>query len=243
MLLLCKNIKCNKKLDFLLTPNKNICKNNSPNQAIDLLIYVHTSPEYTKRRILIRETWAQRSLFSDVRIIFSMGTSRDAQTNELLRLENSLYGDILQTNFVDSYYNLTYKCIASLEWINTNCQYVKHFLKSDDDVLVNTFAILDFVKTTNPFHTFTCHGWKSSLVMRDLDSKWFLSFFYFALSYFNFKIQRFIPNDTLKVKRYGKYCTGFAVIFDFSLLKSLYNATFDTEFFWVDDYYFTGKFT
>jgi hypothetical protein len=44
------------------------------------------------------------------------------------------------------------------------------------------------------------------------------------------------------VKRYGKYCTGFAVLFDFSLLKSLYNATCHTEFFWVDDYYFTGKF-
>ena len=97
------------KHDFVygLNPEHRICGSDS----IFLLVYVHSAPGNFKRRLSLRETWARRSMFRDMRLVFMMGTVSDAKINEHLLLENGLYKDIVSEDFVDSYKNLTYKGI------------------------------------------------------------------------------------------------------------------------------------
>ena len=90
--------------EFILNPEYKICKS----ESLFLLIYVHSAPGNLKRRLSIRETWAKRSMFRDIRIVFMMGSDNDLKMNNLVKLENSVYSDIVQENYLDSYKNLTY---------------------------------------------------------------------------------------------------------------------------------------
>lgn len=92
-------------LTYIFNPKKQICSN----QSVFLLVYVHTAPENYKRRLIIRETWSQRHLFSNVRIVFFTGLSSSSETNEMLKLESNLYKDIATASFIDTYRNLTLK--------------------------------------------------------------------------------------------------------------------------------------
>ena len=94
---------------YLLNPKFEICSREANKSPIFLLIYVHTSPENYKRRLVIRETWSQKHLFNNTRLVFFSGLSRQNHTNEMLRLEHSIYNDIVQNDYLDSYRNLTLK--------------------------------------------------------------------------------------------------------------------------------------
>ena len=93
---------------YLLNPGESICGINRGHNS-SLLVYVHTSPGNFKRRLSIRETWARRSMFHDIRLVFMMGSTDETKINERLLLEFEYYNDIVQENFQDSYRNLTYK--------------------------------------------------------------------------------------------------------------------------------------
>jgi hypothetical protein len=77
---------------YIHNPEGRICSN----QNVFLLVYVHTAPENYKKRLTIRETWSQRHLFSNVRIVFITGVSSHSDKNEILKLESNLYRDIIQ---------------------------------------------------------------------------------------------------------------------------------------------------
>lgn len=53
---------------YILNPGHIICQ-----KPPFLLIYVHSSPENFKNRILIRDTYSKRSEFNDIRLIFMLG--------------------------------------------------------------------------------------------------------------------------------------------------------------------------
>ena len=102
-----------RKFSYLLNPRFDICASESEKKVF-LLIYVHTAPENYKRRLVIRETWSQKHLFHNVRIVFFCGLSPQNITNDMLIFENSIYKDIVQKNFLDSYRNLTIKSLFNI---------------------------------------------------------------------------------------------------------------------------------
>lgn len=53
-----------------------------------------------------------------------------------LKEESTLYGDILQFNFTDDYYNLTLKTVSILRWTALHCSGARFLLKLDDDVFL-----------------------------------------------------------------------------------------------------------
>jgi hypothetical protein len=175
---------------FLINPGKSLCKTHG---KLLVLVYVHSAPENLKRRISIRETWAKQSYFkeTDMKMVFMLGVSKNnyAKTQKLLELEHSIYGDLVQEDFEDSYKNLTYKGIMSLKWISMYCSQTKYVLKVDDDIIVNTFTLLRHLKslnshqvTRNKQKTVMCLVWSKMVVQREKDQKWFI----FMLFYFNY---------------------------------------------------------
>lgn len=117
---------------FVKNPEHSICDK----KEIDLLIYVHSSPGNLKSRLMIRETWAKRALFPRTRIVFMLGSSQNRTVSDLIELESKIYNDIVQQDFIDTYRNLTLKCIMALRWVSAYCKTPKFILKTDDDVIV-----------------------------------------------------------------------------------------------------------
>jgi beta-1,3-galactosyltransferase 1 len=198
--------------NFTLNPEYQTCKSSQ----LFLLIYVHTAPVNFKRRLSIRETWARRSMFRDIRLVFMMGYTLDKKTTQLLTLESNLYQDLVQENFIDSYKNLTYKGIMAMKWISTYCQNAKFILKTDDDIITNPFILLRHLKSLNNHgliapKSLMCLVWNRMKPMRDKKSKWYLSRHDFENDY------------------YAQYCSGsaFVLIYLFQLIYIL----FDTSFF------------
>ena len=93
--------------NYIFNPEYNICGKDG--EKLFLLIYVHTAPINFKRRQSIRDTWARRSMFRDIRLVFMMGQTTDFKAKEYVKLESGIYNDIVMEDFVDSYKNLTYK--------------------------------------------------------------------------------------------------------------------------------------
>ena len=209
---------------YLLNPGKEFC---SIQNKLFLLVYVHTAPENLKRRIAIRETWANPSIVPDIKTIFIMGEVKDQRVIELIKLEYGIYKDIVQENFIDSYRNLTYKGIAALKWISTYCSNSKFILKVDDDMIVDIFAILEHLKSISHHNvikprSILCNLWNKSMVFRDRTSKWYVT-----------------KKEYLR-QWFGRYCSGAAFLITSDLAPDLFKVSFYVPFFWIDDYYMTG---
>jgi hypothetical protein len=155
---------------YILNPEYSVCDNS--NSSIYLLVYVHSGPTNYQRRIVIRETWATRTLFPDLRLVFMIGKSLDQNLMKAIEYENELYRDIVQEDFIDAYKNLTYKGVMALKWISTYCSKTKYVLKADDDIVVNTFTLINHLKfldkhNPNKNSTILCLLWQAMGVMRD----------------------------------------------------------------------------
>ena len=75
--------------------------------------------------------------------IFLFGLSASTKAQLQLQKESRDYGDIVISNFQDSYRNLTLKSISMLHWVSTYCHLAKYLVKVDDDMSWNMPAFLD----------------------------------------------------------------------------------------------------
>jgi hypothetical protein len=155
---------------YILNPGYSVCNNS--NSPVFILVYVHSGPSNYQRRIVIRETWATRTLFSDLRLVFMIGKTLDKNLMKAIEYENEIYQDIVQEDFIDSYKNLTYKGIMALKWISIYCSNTKYILKVDDDIVVNTFTLINHLKFLDKHYsdrqnTILCLLWQAMIVMRD----------------------------------------------------------------------------
>jgi hypothetical protein len=67
-------------------------------------------------------------MMSDTRVkhIFLVGQSFNTTLNELIIQESKLYKDIIQGDFVDTYFNLTMKILMGLKWTHLYCYSTFH---------------------------------------------------------------------------------------------------------------------
>ena len=128
--------------EFRLNPEYSICE---PEQGKSLLfiVFVILAPHHFDKRNLVRETWGNKSLSSDFKLIFTIGMSTEHTVNQKIADEFVLHNDILQlTNFNDSYFNMTTKIMKSFKWISEYCSNAFYVLRINDDVVVNTFQLI-----------------------------------------------------------------------------------------------------
>ena len=220
-----KTIVNSHDFDLILNPGVEFCKNQ---KNLFLLIYVHSDPRHLKQRIVLRETWAKQSMFSNIKTIFVMGVlSNQSKIMQLVKLEQNVYNDIVQENFEDSYRNLTYKAIAALKWVTYYCSNAKFILKVDDDIMTNIFVLLKHLKSLSDHNaikpnTIMCHIWWKSSVSRNNVDKWSLT------------------KEEYERDWFGSYCSGSAFVLTNDLVVNMFNISFYIPFFWIDDYYISG---
>ncbi len=203
---------------YIINPKESICKNKN----LTLLAFVLTRRDNFIQRETIRTTWANKTLFSQMRVIFMIGSSNDTELDKKIENESKLNGDIVQESFLDTYLNLTLKTIQGIKWVSNYCSNAKYILKVDDDVFVNSFSLLNYLDNlkleTN--NNLLCESHVNAPVQRELNSKFY------------------IPYNVINKKLYSQYCNGAAYVFQGNLAPSLYEASLHIKYFKFEDIYF-----
>jgi hypothetical protein len=81
-----------------------------------------------------------------MKLIFVLGKSENETINRMIVEEYNEHNDIIQKNFIDSYHNLTAKIMMGLNWVSKYCSNSKYILRINDDVVVNTYSLISYLK-------------------------------------------------------------------------------------------------
>ena len=119
-------------------------------QKIFLLIMVFTSPAYFDRRSVIRKTWAtDPTMKTRWKTVFLLGQAAGKSVqNEYLKVEGMMHRDLIRGAQEEHYHNLTLKTQMGLEWASKYCDF-QYLLKADDDVFVNPYLLMDYLRKPN----------------------------------------------------------------------------------------------
>ncbi|XP_051964583.1 UDP-GlcNAc:betaGal beta-1,3-N-acetylglucosaminyltransferase 7-like [Xyrauchen texanus] len=192
---------------------------------VDILVVVKSVIEEHDRREAVRKTWGKEQVIQGMRIktLFLLGTpasgkdSRNLQA--LVRYEDRTYGDILQWDFMDTFFNLTLKEVNFLKWFNIYCRKVPFIFKGDDDVFVHTKNLVELIG-------FKMEEKVENLIVGDTIFK--------AKPIRNRQSKYFIPKD-LYDKPYPPYLGGGGFLMSSQVAQRLFVVSENVELYPIDD--------
>lgn len=160
-----------------------ICKTKTP----FLILMVPVAPSDVAARDTIRKTWGSEKLVLGqmVETVFIMGLPGGAdaeQQQEKLKQENLQNHDLIQSNFQDSYRNLTIKTMVMLEWLAVHCVKASYVIKIDSDMLLHVQNLVKLLldDKTAKQNYMTGLVWWHSPVLRNPFNKFYLPVHVFA---------------------------------------------------------------
>ncbi|XP_053149123.1 beta-1,3-galactosyltransferase 2-like [Hemicordylus capensis] len=191
---------------FLLNePNK--CQQRTP----FLVLLVISEPSDVAKRKVIRQTWGNENLVPGVSILrlFLTGVHPvfGLPLQNLLAEESSLYRDIIQQDFLDSYNNLTLKTLMGMEWISKFCPNATYVMKADSDIFLNVdYMVSQLLQPHLPAKKdyMTGYIYRNTGPMRNKAYKWYVP-------------REVYPNDT-----YPPYCGGPGYVLSGDLAMKIY---------------------
>ncbi|XP_066546754.1 UDP-GlcNAc:betaGal beta-1,3-N-acetylglucosaminyltransferase 7, like [Amia ocellicauda] len=193
---------------------------------VHLLMVVKSVIEQHDRREAVRKTWGREQVIwgKKIKTLFLLGSpSMEKDTKNLQKLiqfEDRLYGDILQWDFMDTFFNLTLKEVNFLKWFNIYCPQVRFIFKGDDDVFVNTENLLELIDFKTEDRKVL------NLFVGDTISK--------AIPIRNRQSKYFIPKE-LYDKPYPPYVGGGGFLMSSELARRLFIVSNDMELYPIDD--------
>ncbi|XP_058518125.1 lactosylceramide 1,3-N-acetyl-beta-D-glucosaminyltransferase [Ochotona princeps] len=156
-------------------------------QDVLLLLFVKTAPENYDRRSAIRRTWGNEryvwsQLHANIKTLFVLGVPNPLKGEELQRKlvwEDEMYRDIIQQDFVDSFYNLTLKLLMQFSWANAFCPHARFLMTADDDIFIHMPNLIEYLRSleqmgVQDFWAGRVH-WGAPPV-RDRSSKYYVSY-------------------------------------------------------------------
>ena len=142
--------------DYFLykSPNsKCLSEDGNHYEQLRVLFLVKSALANADKREAIRKTWGYEKRFSDVpiRTVFLLGHApHDVRLQAQVQAESQLHGDIVQGNFVDTYFNNTVKSAMGLRWAVETCPKSRFYMFVDDDYYVSTRNLLRYLR--NPLN-------------------------------------------------------------------------------------------
>jgi hypothetical protein len=166
-----------KYITFYRINKINFCGENF-GQTLSSLIFVFSRVKAFKKRSAIRKTWAKNFNIenSKTKLLFIIALSLSESVLKRVIEEDEKYNDLIQWEFIDSYYNCTLKAIGILRWTLFYCKNVEFIMKTDDDILINPLMFNQFIanitNSKQKIYGTLVKGWKP---IRSKTSKWFIS--------------------------------------------------------------------
>ncbi|XP_044060234.1 N-acetyllactosaminide beta-1,3-N-acetylglucosaminyltransferase 2 [Siniperca chuatsi] len=208
-----------------------------------LLLAIKTTELNFKNRQAIRQTWGQARWVAGqksnsrggegggyVRRVFLLGKEDPEELSvnlsELLQMESQHYGDILQWDFKDTFFNLTLKDVLFWSWFSRFCSRTRFVFKGDDDVFVNTPKMITYLQ--DQLKKPQAHKTIKDFMVGDVMSA--------ASPNRVTKSKYFIPDSFYK-GLYPVYAGGGGVVYSGLLTKRLHNMSKRVHMFPIDDVY------
>ncbi|KAM4595550.1 N-acetyllactosaminide beta-1,3-N-acetylglucosaminyltransferase 2a isoform 1-T1 [Fundulus diaphanus] len=192
-----------------------------------LLLVVKSLMPHFDRRQAIRQTWGRAGLLASrtVATVFLLGNASSVDNfpdlQDMLNHEAKLHKDLLQWDYRDTFFNLTLKEVLFLEWFSVHCPQAQYVLKGDDDVIVNTLRIMDFLKGLSEDKA-------KDLFIGDVIRN--------AGPHRNRNLKYFVP-ESVFVGQYPPYAGGGGYLFSGDLAIRLYKISKQVVLYPIDDVY------
>ncbi|XP_060950329.1 beta-1,3-galactosyltransferase 2-like isoform X2 [Limanda limanda] len=201
--------------------NPEVCKTKTP----FLILMVPVAPGNLEARDAIRQTWGNLNLVQGevVVTLFMLGVSKEAdvQQQEKLQQENLQHQDLIQSNFIDSYLNLTIKTMVIMDWLATFCPTAAYSMKIDSDMFLNIDNLVIMLRMPGIPQVNYLTGmlmWDRPVV-RSLDSKWYVS-------------EEMYPDPS-----YPTYTLGMGYVFSNDLPRKYVDISMSIKPFNIEDAY------
>ncbi|XP_071752372.1 beta-1,3-galactosyltransferase 1-like [Centroberyx gerrardi] len=154
-----------------------VCKAKTP----FLVLMVPVAPGDVAARGAIRKTWGKEGLVQGelVQTLFLLGLPGGADAEQQqgkLKQENLQHHDLIQSDFQDSYRNLTIKTMVMLEWLSAHCIKASYVMKIDSDMFLNVPNLVKLLldPSTPKQNYMTGLVWWHSPVLRDPSNKFYM---------------------------------------------------------------------
>ncbi|KAJ3581075.1 hypothetical protein NHX12_017079 [Muraenolepis orangiensis] len=124
-----------------------VCRSNTPY----VVLVVPVAPGNRKARDAIRKTWGNETLVQGelIQTVFLLGLPSHGNITALqegVSEENLQYHDLIQSDFIDSYINLTIKTMVIMDWLATQCPKASYAMKIDSDMFLNVENLVRMLK-------------------------------------------------------------------------------------------------
>ena len=200
-----------------------------------LVVYVHSSAENVEARDRIRRTWGAAGWYDvRVRVVFVIGKpANDADLQRRIVVEAHERKDIIQENFVDAERNTTHKAVAAMKWISKHCRRTKYVLKTDDNVFVNVFSLLEILSSP----PLADNGDDVDRGRKLLACK-----LYWKVAHSPVRREGdwAIKQSEWRYSSWPPFCHGAAFVMSANLAVELFDVTVHVPFLWLDHIYLTG---
>ncbi|CAL8363837.1 unnamed protein product [Lota lota] len=191
-----------------------------------LILVVPVGPANWKARDAIRRTWGNETHIQGelIQTVFLLGLPNGgniAALQQNVHTENRLYHDMIQSDFIDSYQNLTIKTMVIMDWLAARCPKVPYAMKVDSYMFLNVENLVSMLKTpgTPTMKYATGRLMSQSLVIRDKDSQWYVS------------------EDSYREPVFPTYALGMGYIFSLDMPRRFVEVSKTVPPFYVEDAY------
>lgn len=194
------------------------CKQQKP----FLVLMVPVAPHNRAHRDVIRSTWGGESLVLDkvVKLFFLLGlqTGEGAeQIQDQLLQESKEHRDLIQSDFLDCYKNLTIKTMVMLEWLDSYCSSASYAMKIDSDMFLNLSNLVRMLLNAPKTNYMTGLVAREAAVLRDKSSKWY------------------VPEELYSNPTYPPYALGLGYVLSLDLPKKLVEASRHIKPIYIED--------
>lgn len=198
--------------------NAEVCKNNT----LFLVLMVPVEPNNFYAREVIRKTWGKDRVVQGkvILTLFILGLNGGVDV-ERLKQENQQHHDLIQSNFIDTYLNLTIKTMVIMDWLATRCPTAVYAMKVDSDIFLNIDNLVIMLKKPGiPHKRYLTGNIKGNVaVIRSKDSKWY------------------VPKELYPDSQYPKYPMGMGYIFSNDLPVKFVEVSKSIKPFNIEDAY------
>ncbi|XP_036070263.1 beta-1,3-galactosyltransferase 2 [Oryzias melastigma] len=198
--------------------NAEVCRNNPP----FLVLMVPVEPDNVAARDAIRQTWSNSSMVQGkvVVTLFMLGLSPGTDM-EKLQQENLQHRDLIQSNFIDTYSNLTIKTMVIMDWLATHCKDATFAAKIDSDMFLNVDNLIAMLQRPEipKLSYLTGRLMHNRPVIRLNSSKWYVS-------------EELYPDS-----HYPTYTLGMGYVFSMDLPGKFVEVSKSVKAFNIEDAY------